>query len=149
MNTHETYVSLETARLLKQAGFDWKCRTYWVEADKSKETASVLPAKPILYSGLHPLSTRNYYETIFLDWNNFKGEFEFYYSAPTLAITQRWLREVKRKHIEASPENDEYTEWLFCIYNSDSIAYTGYKTYEEAIEAGIKKALEIILEKGE
>lgn len=25
METHETYVSIETAKLLKQAGFDWEC----------------------------------------------------------------------------------------------------------------------------
>ena len=25
MNTHESYVSLETAKMLKEAGFDWKC----------------------------------------------------------------------------------------------------------------------------
>ena len=29
MNTHETYVSLETAKLLKQAGFDWECNRFY------------------------------------------------------------------------------------------------------------------------
>ena len=126
MNTHETYVSLEVAKLLKDAGFDWEC-CYCYDA----ETKDFL--------------------------NDNEGEFNFnegddndFYSAPTLTIAQRWLREVKDMFISTLytvegwkavatypkplPEKI-YAEFVFC---RDS--------YEQALEAGINKCLTILLE---
>ena len=126
MNTHESYVSSETAKLLKQAGFDWEC-CYCYDAETKD----------------------------FLDDN--EGEFNFnegddndFYSAPTLGIAQRWLREVKciillvwhdhRDKFGYSAESK--------VFDIDlSTEFTGDKeTYEEALEAGIKKCLTLILE---
>ena len=85
-------------------------------------------------------------------------------AAPTLDVAQRWLREVKS--IEAVPWRwptkvlfvSGYKPWSYRIityrdlenvdiddFNASGEDY--FKTYEEAQEAGIKKALEIILEK--
>jgi hypothetical protein len=32
MNTHETYVNFETAKLLKQAGFDWEVEFFYQDS---------------------------------------------------------------------------------------------------------------------
>lgn len=80
----------------------------------------------------------------------------FHWEIP-LHIAQRWLREVKNISVDIS--STRYSEWEYIIRkinqlnNKDStiLALTACKfyTYEEALEAGIKKALELILEKGE
>ena len=129
---HEYYVSLEVAKLLKEAGFNWKCDKIhfcyieddhmWNLEDNDKQVNRVL-------------------------------KLDYCLLAPTLDVTQRWLREVK--NIEVN---------VLCVYIGDDKKYSytvfegkydhelideGFDTYEEAQESGIKKALEIILEKGE
>jgi hypothetical protein len=112
---NECYVSLEVAKLLKKAGFDWECRCY--------------------YPG-----------------NFLKSQYNGY-PKPTLDIVQKWLREVKRIHVEVlylfEPYNHYFTR--ACYLDANTPLYITISTnstiYEEAYEAGIKKALEIILEK--
>lgn len=128
---HECYVSLEVAKLLKEAGFDWEC-CYCYDAETKD----------------------------FLDDN--EGEFNFnegddnnFYSAPTIDVAQRWLREVKDVEVEIHWTVGEILAFGDRRYSyhieSDTFKDSNdrYVSYEEALEAGIKKALEIILEKGE
>ena len=158
---HEYHVSLEVAKLLKQAGFDWKTFSHWTESDINNPDFkfSGLSNKPILYDGYTPIDEEACVGRK-KDWNNYNNECPliYHYSAPTLDIVQRWLREVKGYHISVFPETT-YKEGImynFSIYKEDydfnaNHIYTGQtvKTYEEAQEAGIKKALEIILKEGE
>jgi len=142
---HEYYVSLEVAKLLKEAGFDWECQ-YYIHA-YTQEIVDSIKAHKKLY--------RN-------------EDVDF--SSPTLEVAQRWLREVKNIFIEVTRYETIHPlarELIEAIYdetvdksfaygvnvldvNNESI-YDGdcFLTYEESLEAGIKKALEIILEKGE
>lgn len=113
MNTHESYVSLEVAKLLKQAGFDWECNRF--------------------------------YDCTNSDCVRYEE-----YPAPTLAVAQRWLREVKNKNIDVLRL---YGCYHYIINDSDAFCsgpVSGiqgeFTIYEEALEAGIKKCLEIILE---
>lgn len=124
---HEYYVSLEVAKLLKEAGFDWECT--------DKYERSIIACR---------------YED---------------YEKPTLEVAQRWLREVK--HLDISIYYDPTIKsqpYAYSIYDVEekfndilgiispvthSYSDGYFYTYEEAQEAGIKKALEIILEKGE
>lgn len=143
MNTHETYVSLEVAKLLKEAGFDWECKKIhfktgykgnddvWELEDNYKNTKRVL-------------------------------ELDYCLLAPTLDVAQRWLREVKHIDVIANRNSSPLAhlqflynpEYDFDIIDNDGKLVTYYPmgetfdTYEEALEAGIKKCLEIILEKG-
>lgn len=133
MNTHETYVSLETARLLKEAGFNWEIRSLYDE--------------------------QNYFVcSLYGDWNNVT----ICKSAPTLDVAQRWLREVKECAVIVMTHNVQaacVTAYVYCIYPTNGVHpckhVNGFAedqcfdTYEQALEAGIKKALEIISEKGE
>lgn len=131
METHEAYVSLETAKLLKQAGFDW-------EVDVRYKKGEWTPYELSLYRG----DSYNY--------NYYDSE----YSAPTLAVAQKWLREVKKYHIYVRPYSLDDETYVTNIVVIDSIwgalqddnkKAIIFKTYEQALEAGIKKCLTIIL----
>lgn len=139
---HECYVSLEVAKLLKETGFDWECKTYY--------DISLYRDEIIIEGEFH-------------DYNFTTGNIIF--SAPTLDVAQRWLREVK--HLDISIHYDPTIKsqpYVYFIYDVEekfndilgiispvthSYSDGYFYTYEEAQEVGIKKALEIILNKGE
>ena len=143
---HECYVSLEVAKLLKKAGFDW-------EVNHSYPNISALDN-----------SCSGYMEDLSFYHNLNDGKYGGL-SAPTLEVAQRWLREVE--HLDISIHYDptiksqpyaysiydveEKFDNIFGIISPITHSYSdGYfYKYEEAQEGGIKKALEIILEKGE
>ena len=123
---HEYYVSFEVAKLLEQAGFDWEVEYVY---NFCKLIRSV--AYPILENEL---------------------------AAPTLEVAQRWFREVKNIQIIVSPlaGNKKWTSLIckdFWLLHEDldgiALTHENFDIYELALESGIKKALEIILEKGE
>ena len=121
---HECYVSLEVAKLLKEAGFDWEVDACYTYGD--------------------------YFD--FLPRPKNCNEIEHWHSAPTLEVAQRWLREVKGYNVLVCHDFkwNKYGWWI--LQDNDMLCHnyeTQFDTYEEALEAGIKKALEIILEKGE
>lgn len=166
---HEYYVSLEVAKLLKEAGFDWETRaTYRYDNAIGK-----------VYILTHYVTSEN--------WNGVKEDNIDYVSAPTLEVAQRWLRDAKnididiRAHVymlhvkvyvpyistyrpyvvtesdkyfgiteEEAKKNNWFEQTQFALtYDNDSYPEHKYfYSYEEAQEAGIKKALEMILEKG-
>ena len=88
-------------------------------------------------------------DTLFYAFINQKKTTNFV-STPTLDVAQRWLREIKNIHIEISP-NSDISAYIYNILLPGDKFWLGspisYITYEEAQEAGIKKALEIILDK--
>ena len=139
---HEFYVSLEVAKLLKEAGFDWECSCYY----------SVNTLHEPNNGFIHIYKQ---YKALFYDHNRTKMPV---YSAPTLEVAQRWLREVKDLDVYIFPTTNNKRgcvyEWGIKTFGRalwvEGQPYTNqYETYEEALEAGIKKALELILEKGE
>lgn len=133
---HEYYVSLEVAKLLKEVGFDYKVRLYYEHNGKLK--------------GKNSGSFINFNSSTI--WENNGNTDRQLYSAPTLEVAQRWLREIHHFHITTTPDDVEFETWGWTIFTSNYVKYNtycqGYSTYEEAQEAGIKKALEIILKKG-
>lgn len=144
---HECYVSLEVAKLLKKAGFDWKCETCYI--GKSKKIYKYdryfnwnMPRKDFEKEGS---------DNLFYAFINQKKTTNFV-STPTLDVAQRWLREVHHLHITIFSSSQE--SWMFRITKQhqsleDGVYEEDFYTYEEAQETGIKKALEKILEKGE
>ena len=174
---HECYVSLEVAKLLKEAGFDWETFSHWVESDINNPDFkfSGLSDKPILYDGYTPIDEDTCVGRK-KDWNNYNDECPLIcnYSAPTLAVAQRWLREVKGlllgmavhdnalnyaweytisriEHVNLDGRDLSLIGWLCDNYDeTENIIHHGKKfvPYEETLESGIKKALEMILEKG-
>jgi len=128
----EDYVSFETAKRLKEKGFDEKCRAFYalwfdeVEGPKEDEAEN---------------------------WNIEPK----YFSAPTLQMAMKWLREVHKVEVRVSYDIDKTTWWGGCnpMYEEDEensnifqsllrFDYPG-KTYEDACEAAIKYCLENLI----
>ena len=121
----EDYVSFETAKLLKEKGFNEYCFALY---DSNKR---------LIQSGIR--------------LNNIQvGRVEGSYSAPTLQMAMRWLREKYNIHIEPRyfPTPNIYRYVIIhspvTIENIDSHPQY-FDTYEEACEAAIKYCLENLI----
>ena len=123
----EDYVSLETAKLLKEKGFDIPVWTYYENDDYE-----IVIDNEIIFG-----STRN--------WNNSSTR---YISAPTQAMVMKWLREEHNIAINigwGEIFEDKFQWWCIILnYKDGSILRESeyYATYEEAAEAAIKYCLE-------
>ena len=118
----EELVTLETAKLLKEKGFNEPCMIAMNIEDGrqygTNRTNSELPIKVC--------------------------------SHPTQSVAQKWLRETKNLHIEISYMYGNY--WIYDILTiprHDLIGLSDrpiirYNTYEEALEAGLQEALKLI-----
>lgn len=135
----ESYVSFETAKLLKEAGFSVPCR------------------------GVYVTDRTGYYEfreydnkqtTDDLCWNTEDG-FQYEYLAPTQALAARWLREVHHLNVYACFDyvcfDDGERKWFFMRENTMINDYTSvycsiisYDSYEQALEAGLQEAVKLI-----
>ena len=119
MNTYETYVSLETAKLLKQAGFDWEVDACYTYGD--------------------------YFD--FLQRPKNCNEIEHWHSAPTLSVAQKWLREVKGYYVFVTDDSQCVEPNLIWVITRPSYLAGMCKgsTYEDYLEAGINKCLTLLL----
>ena len=136
----EDYVSFETAKLLKEKGFNEPCRLYY---DK--------------YHGCVPifvedskLTEYGYKELVRNDQNSIS---DFIASAPSLYVAMKWLREVHDVQIEISIVGTDTwespTKWMygFRCQTKDVIdrRNADFSSYEEACENGIKYCLEKLI----
>ena len=120
----EEFLTLETAKLLKEKGFNEYCK--YVINDK----------------GLMM-------ETIFRTSKDLPKAF---YSRPMQSIAQKWLRETKNMHICIYNTASGYSYEISKADNGTSIFLLPkgpndggkWDTYEEALEAGLQKALKLI-----
>lgn len=127
------YVSFETAKLLKDKGFDEPC-THFYEFDKK------------LYNDMgdyFPSGMRN---------SDFDKKSTRAMSAPTYKMVIKWLIEVH--HIYASPvqqgNHNDFSENYTWIVSRDGIIYRNKTvseklSYEEACEAAVKYSLENLI----
>ena len=123
----EQFVSFDTAKLLKEAGFDVPCTSQYTEGK-------------CIWNVGYPY--------------NFNQD-EFGYSRPTQALAARWLREVHHLNVYACFDyvcfDDGERKWFFMRENTMINDYTSvycsiisYDSYEEALEAGLKHGLELV-----
>lgn len=131
----EDYISFETAKLLKEKGF---------ECEKNSTTAMYNELGVFL-----PLSTAA--EELYRDYNDFD---EYDYIAPTFQMAMKWLREVHGLQCDIGYDD---LDWFWNIISIDKTVsiedrpklikdgLAGYKTYEEACEAAIKYCLENLI----
>ncbi len=128
---HENYVDYPTAIKLKKAGFHWSCYNFWF---KSKGE------KPIFGRTQNPEDGNG--DNDFDGWN---------YSAPTLAVAAKWLREAKGLAINVVAHERGSYRWDL-VYLPESadydnhIKYYGnlYDTYERCLCAALDAVLEMI-----
>ena len=123
----ESYVSRDTARMLKEAGFDEVCRSAYYATGNSA----------VMYERNSMLSPG-------------------YVSRPTQALAARWLREVydtfvKMERVGSFDGKEFRFYWSYSLVSVStaclkSISGGRYDGYEEALEAGIVQVLERIIE---
>lgn len=120
----EDYVSLETAKLLKEIGFDIPTERFYNE------------------SGTYCCGASAY------NWNDDDGED---CSRPTLQMAMKYLREVHKLEIYPYHQySQDGNKWWFEIVKfpspvSDYESNAIYATYEEACEEAIKYCLENLI----
>lgn len=121
----ESYVSFDTAKMLKEAGFDVPCFNQYTERGTI----------------WHCDCPENFNKS------------QCATSCPTQALAARWLREVHHINVYACFDYERFDErkWFFTqehtMVNDDSAVYcsiTNYNSYEEALEAGLKHGLEMV-----
>lgn len=120
----EQFVSFETAKLLKEAGFDEVCRCD--------------------YDSLGGFCWFRTGKSIPKGW----------VPRPSQALAARWLREVHRIVVDATfiPPSTYRDAWQYFIGNMDDMVWDGdyepsnqkYTTYEAALEAGLQEAIKMI-----
>lgn len=146
---HEAYVSLETAKKLRAAGFDWYINSFY------QEGSTQLPEP-------HEFNNREVHDTIGVqNWNNYSGRDREYISCPTLAVAQRWLLEVKdyvvlvefsvtnnHSFLGAVTKSNEPYKSYHVRENWDGkyFPYKVFSRYEEALEEAILLALDMMKE---
>jgi len=131
----EDYVSFETAKLLKEKGFDWECEYFydWYEDDDEYIICSI-------------------------GGSCNKEDYPSEYSMPTLQMTCKWLREVHKIYIDIDIRIilEQWAGYNVTIYktNIDNcllgkfISLKGLKdntSYEEACEVAIKYCIENLI----
>lgn len=130
----EQFVSFDTAKLLKEAGFDVPCR------------------------GVYVTDRTGYYEFREYDnkqtkddlcWNTEDG-FQYEYLAPTQALAEKWLREVYNIAIY-SLYDDDMEQWFYVVdaFTKNPVidvfqSGSEYDSYEEALESGLQEAIKLI-----
>lgn len=119
----ESFVSFDTAKMLKEAGFDVPCTSQYTE-------------------GMFVWNVEYPY--------NFNQD-DFGYSRPTQALAARWIREVHKLHVFAKRSCDYSLlehRWSYWIQNAEYDVYKdveiGFSSYEEAFEAGLQEAIKLI-----
>lgn len=128
----EQFVSFDTAKLLKEAGFDVPCKSYYELEDGEEVRKDSIG-----------LSDYNAYEDAVC-------------SRPTQALAARWLREVhdtfvKMERVGSFDGKEFRFYWSYSLIRVStaclkSISGGRYDSYEEALEVGIAKCLEQIIE---
>lgn len=126
----EELVTLETAKLLKEKGFNEYCKDI-IKEDDNRIMQSVFRTN--------------------------KNLPKLCYSRPTQSVAQKWLREIRGVYVYVEPVIGKRWKLSFCDFNvpteeSDWMeneinkgnGYKVYVTYEEALEAGLQEALKLI-----
>ena len=125
----EDYVSFETAKLLKEKGFDERLLTFYITDETKKEGYFQLMA--------------------FTDDKIDNNHSVHCYLAPTLQMAMKWLREVHKVNIEIHYNRFGENYKYLIIYKPevlDDIRSLGvFYSYEETVEAAIKYCLENLI----
>lgn len=128
----EDYVSFETAKLLKDKGFDEECCPWYGSDGNIHKTGCEMRNSDCALDSM---------------------------MAPTLQMAMKWLREVHKLHISVIPnplnwEHQDIQDGWGCevthlsdlSYDSDYIFFKKkYQTYESACDAAIKYCLENLI----
>lgn len=135
----EQFVSFDTAKLLKEAGFDVPCR-------------GIYRAYRMGNSVFREYDRKNTKDDL---CRNAVDGFQYEYLAPTQALAARWLREEHRIVVDVTfiPPSTDGNVWQYFIGEMDDMVWKGdfepsdrkYATYEAALEAGVSFTLKNLI----
>lgn len=120
----EQFVSFDTASMLKEAGFDVPCNSYYELED----------GEVVRKDCIRPYDHNCFEDTVC--------------SRPTQALAARWLREVHKLHVWC--ETTPYGDWFCCIskikpYEEYAVVSEAeYSSFEQAFETGLREAIKLI-----
>ena len=132
----EDYVSFETAKLLKERGFDAECHSHYYPCH--------YPDGSIQYHKYNRTAIKK--NKTWYDIYSLKNLPKDHYLAPTLQMAMKWLREVHKLEIYPFHDTLQGSTWWYRIERNTGLVEKEedaiYGTYEEACEAAIKYCLE-------
>ena len=141
----EDYVSFETAKLLKEKGFDSECHSYYYPCHYPD--GSIQYHK---YMRTEIVKNKSWYDIYSL-----KNLPKDHYLAPTLQMAMKWLRKEHNLFVFPFPQMNANKFWVEIYQLSDnkewenlyceSIDLKDYPLYEEACEAGIQYCLQNLI----
>ena len=130
----EQFASFDTAKMLKEAGFDVPCRGVYV-TDRT---------------GYYEFREYDNKQTADDLWWNTEDGFQYEYLAPTQALAARWLREVYNVAIY-SVYDDDMEQWFYVVdaFTKNPVingfqSGSEYDDYESAFEDGLREAIKLI-----
>ena len=123
----EDYVSFETAKLLKEKGFDSECHSHY-------------------YPCHRPDGSVQYHIAEIYSLKSLKD----FYLAPTLQMAMKWLREVHNLFVDIYYDYDFREGYKFSIHKLTKgttleTNNENYSTYEQACDKAIKYCLENLM----
>jgi len=142
----EQLVNFETAKILKEKEIFIDCFYHYSEYGFLRENS----VSNLIYVSTHKLYANN----VDFELDRWGGGDKNSIAAPAQSLLQRWLREEHNIIISVVPFYNNTTGictldgYTFLIFEKESFeAITNdedYKTYEEALEFGLKEALKLI-----
>ena len=131
----ENYVSFDTAKMLKEAGFEEMVNSCFMYDDKADEYEyEFVNGYAIVKKALR---------------DNYNG-YENTISRPTQALAERWLREVYHVAIY-SLYDDDMEQWFYVVdaFTKNPVingfqSGSEYDDYESAFEDGLREAIKLI-----
>lgn len=148
----EAYVSFEIAKLLKEKGFDEPTEYVWYEYYPHSNTANkdeIGSQKMDWFFGDEQTERNSFYSNKIGKPTYISKEI---YSAPTHQLTMAWLRGKYDLHIIVYPyKADNKKKWCCQVFKTFNLLgceqYTNetLNSYEEAVEAALKYALENLI----
>ena len=138
----DALITFETAKLAKEKGFNEREHYFYkVKSENDVELYGCTKKQLVGFKGYVPIyhKVRDYHT------NKEKLNAKLYRcSAPTQSLLQKWLREKHNIHLIAY-KNINIDGYDWCYITTDGITnINSYKTYEEALEAGLQEALKLI-----
>lgn len=126
--SHAVYVTLDIAKLLTSVGFNWGCNHYWgCEGNSSR--------RMVLRSNLGNLDPAT------CDFNLWNSPGDPTYSAPTLEVAARWLREVKGIALNITAHDGGRYDWhpVYLPHSAPDVYFPLhttplFDTYEDALQ---------------
>ena len=142
----DTRITFETANLAKEKGFNINGRDFFVLKNNNKiinfKDLAVQEFIEDVETGYRDKALNYLKENINRTDDN--SDEEYYLLAPTQSLLAKWLREKHNIHLIAY-KNINIDGYDWCYITTDGITnINSYKTYEEALEAGLQEALKLI-----